>query len=114
MNMDDKKLDQLLQQATKPDLPSGFESRMLERMQQSEGTSDNVIPFPQRKHAGPQTSTKANPWLIGVPLAASLLIGLSLGLLGYGNQWVDSDDLTVADISTGFEEAEQAAEDEPA
>jgi hypothetical protein len=114
MNMDDKQLDQLLQQATKPDLPHGFEARMLERLQQSEATSDNVIPFPQRKTVSPQASTKANPWLIGAPLAASLLIGLSLGVMGYGNQWVDSDELTVAEISTGFEEAEQAAEDEPA
>jgi hypothetical protein len=112
--MNDKQLDQLLQQATKPDLPVGFEARMLQRMQQRAGTSDNVIAFPQRKNAAPQTSIKANPWLISMPLAASLLIGLSLGLMGYGNQWVDSDDLAVADISTGFEEAEQAAEDEPA
>jgi hypothetical protein len=114
MNMDDKRLDQLLQQATKPELPSGFEARMLQRIQQTATTSDNVIPFPQRKYVAPQASAKANPWLISAPLAASLLIGLSLGFMGYGNQWVDSDDLTVADISTGFEEAEQAAEDEPA
>jgi hypothetical protein len=114
MNMDDKKLEQLLQRATKPDLPQGFEERMLQRMQQSAATSGNVIPFPQRKTIAPQASVKANPWLISMPLAASLLIGLSLGFMGYGNQWVDSDDLAVADISTGFEEAEQAAEDEPA
>jgi hypothetical protein len=118
MDMNDKQLDELLQQATKPDLPEGFEARMLQRLQQSaphsNEASNNVIQFPTRKIATPQASAKANPWLIGMPLAASLLIGMSLGLLGYGNQWIENDDLSVADISTGFEEAELSAEEEPA
>jgi hypothetical protein len=123
MDMNDKQLDQLLQQATKPDLPEGFEARMLQRLQQSADAPSNVIPFPGRKPvAAPQASApefplasaKASPWLIGMPLAASLLIGLSLGLMGYGNQFIETDDLTAAEISTGFEEAELAAEEEPA
>jgi hypothetical protein len=117
MIMNDKQLDQLLREATKPELPDGFEARMLQRLQRSAEvaeTPSNVIPFPQRKtSAPPQASAKANPWLIGMPFAASLLIGLSLGLMGYGNQWIESDDLSVAEISTGFEEAELAAEEEP-
>ncbi len=101
----DEALDAILKQASKPVLPQGFEARMLKRLE--EPVVSNVIAFPTRTKP-----VRANPWLIGVPLAASLLIGISLGSLGIGTDFVSTDDQDIASVATGFEEAELAAEEE--
>jgi hypothetical protein len=105
----DEALDAILKQASQPTLPQGFEERMLKRLEQPPVRPEvsNVIAFPMRTKP-----PRANPWLIGVPLAASLLIGISLGSLGFGTSLIGTEDQDIASVATGFEEAELAAEEE--
>jgi hypothetical protein len=62
--MNDDELNFLLNQATKPIAKRDPTANFFEK-------SSNVIAFPQRR--------KTSPWLIGLPLAASLILGVWLG-----------------------------------
>lgn len=72
----DQELDRLLAQASRPELPPGFEDRLLRRMaaQPSPQTMSNVIAFP---------AVRAKPrlvqWLAMVPLASALAGGFYVG-----------------------------------
>ena len=65
--MNDHDLDKVLSAASNPQPAMGYEQRLLGKV-----TANNyVVVFPIRK--------TAPPWLIGLPLAASLALGLWLG-----------------------------------
>jgi hypothetical protein len=100
-------LGRLLAQATRPTLPPGFAERMRDKLDHQ--PTAQVIAFPRKAAVG---GPRANPWLIGAPLAASLLIGISLGALGMGNL-TGTTEISEADeivIGSGLEEAEDAAQ----
>ena len=63
----DTELDHLLQHASKPFPPADFESRLFAKLAKT-APSNNVIAFPKRK--------KPSLWLAGLPLAASLILGV--------------------------------------
>ncbi len=65
--MHDRDLDKLLSTASAPKPSVGFEQRLLAKI----APANNIISFPRRK--------TASPWLIGLPLAASLVLGVWLG-----------------------------------
>lgn len=65
--MQDRDLDKLLSAASTPKPSAGFEQRLLAKI----APANNIIAFPRRK--------TASPWLIGLPLAASLVLGVWLG-----------------------------------
>ena len=65
--MEDHDLDKVLSAASAPKPAAGFEQRLLAKI----APANNVIAFPKRK--------TASPWLIGLPLAASLVLGVWLG-----------------------------------
>ena len=65
--MNEHDLDRLLSAASAPKPAAGFEQRLLEKI----APTNNVIALPKRK--------TASPWLIGLPLAASLVLGVWLG-----------------------------------
>ncbi len=72
--MDDQTLDRILGLATAPDLSSGFENRVMAELDLQKGTSAKIIAFPKRK--------SPSLWLMGVPLAACLVLGVFLGASG--------------------------------
>jgi anti-sigma factor RsiW len=75
-NMSDKELDTLLQQARQPDLPAGFAERLQARL--GAEAPPNVVRFPQRQS---KASVPRVWWLSGLPLAASLVVGLYIGAM---------------------------------
>jgi hypothetical protein len=83
-DMTDEDLDRILTLASKPEPSSGFEARVLARIKPQ--ASAEVIAFPQRK------SPRA--WVLGLPLAACLVIGVWLGASG------DVSDLLPSSSST--------------
>jgi hypothetical protein len=109
--MTDKDLDQLLQQATKPGLPAGFEQRMRAQIAAPDKAADIIQFRPRAVVIAPRKSS----WLVGVPLAASLLLGVVLGAQGTAStMFMDETEtaFTSEDFTTGFEEAEEAAEED--
>ena len=70
--MSDVDLDRLLAMATTPKVDAAFEINLLAKINQ--GPINNVIAFPQR--------SRTKGWLVGLPLAASLALGLWLGASG--------------------------------
>ena len=73
--MTDDTLDNILAFATKPQV-QGFEQRLAARIK-AEPRSSNIIDFPQSKK--PKLG-----WIFGLPLAASLMLGLWLGTTSQG------------------------------
>ena len=72
--MDDKSLDQILGLASQPELSSDFESRLMVILPEQTKPSAQVIAFPRRK--------PPNVWVMGLPLAACLVLGVWLGATG--------------------------------
>lgn len=72
--MDDQSLDQILGLASTPELHSGFESRVMAMLPEQMKPSAQVIAFPRRK--------PPNVWVMGLPLAACLVLGVWLGVSG--------------------------------
>lgn len=68
-HLDDAGLDHFLAHATQPKPKRGFEQRLLARI--ADVQVAKIIAFPVCK--------KTSPWLVGLPLAASLAIGLWMG-----------------------------------
>ena len=73
----DEELDSLLNVATAPDVPVGFEQRLARRLAAESGS--NVVPFPQRAKQAP---IKMWRWQMPAALAASLVLGIWLGTQG--------------------------------
>ena len=84
--MDDQSLDQILGLATEPVLSSGFEERLLAKLAEQVKPMAQVIVFPRRKSPG--------AWLMGLPLAACLVLGVWLGANG------DLSDLLPTSVAT--------------
>ncbi len=111
--MSDAELDMLLAAATRPALPDGALAMLNARIAQESGAA-NVIAL-QRK-APPQRSRLG--WLAGLPLAASLALGLYLGADGAGDTLLPASlaetlvGVSSADPETGIEEAESWAEED--
>ena len=70
VELNDFELDQLLSYASHPVPSVDFESRLFEKLEHVPPLN-NVIAFPRPR--------KSSLWLAGVPLAASLMLGLWLG-----------------------------------
>jgi hypothetical protein len=95
--LNDPELDKLLAQASTPPLPEDFQSRLLAKT-----STSNVIAF-----------KKKTTWVFGLPLAASLVIGVWLGasentsdLLSVAGSEVASTD------ATGFDDIVSIIEDD--
>lgn len=67
----DEGLDRLLALATTPAVNPDFQQRMMAKI---EAKTSNVLAFPQKQ--------RTKSWLVGLPLAASLALGLWLGSSG--------------------------------
>jgi hypothetical protein len=76
-NLTDDELDELLNAATQPPLPRGFADHLQAKLDVP--VANNVIAFPQKK---PQAAPSRRLWLSAIPLAASLAVGLYLGVQG--------------------------------
>ena len=72
--LDDQSLDQILGLASKPDLSSDFEARVMAKLGGQAKVSAEVIAFPRRK--------SPTAWVMAVPLAACLVLGVWLGASG--------------------------------
>jgi hypothetical protein len=79
--LNDRELNQLLKFASQPKPSADFEARLMQKIESDIPTS-NVIAFPQRG--------KTSLWLAGLPLAASLLIGIWLGANGSVSDFLPS------------------------
>jgi hypothetical protein len=105
-DLTDRQLHQLLKFASQPKPNADFEMRLMQRIE-ADVTSANIVAFPQRQHF---------PfWLAGLPLAASLLIGIWFGandtlsgLLPFGNQDMS---LNVAGLFYSGEDIDNLTED---
>ena len=73
-DMDDKTLNRILGLASMPPTAPDFEKNMLKNLSRQMAMTSNVIAFPKRK-------SQSN-WLIGLPLAACLVLGVWLGVNG--------------------------------
>jgi hypothetical protein len=106
----DKALEKLLKRASDPAVPQGAEGRLMSVIRGTEQHS-NVVHF--------QPRTQSRNWLIGLPLAASLLLGIYLGsgdaIDGYlpdSIMGVTVAGATDADVSSGFDDVEEYADGE--
>lgn len=89
--MSDMDLDRLLAVATTPALAEGFEHRMMATIGFS--TANNVFAFPKKQ--------RGRNWLVGLPLAASLALGLWLGASGSTTNLLSSSSTEVAITDDG-------------
>lgn len=68
--LNDHELNQLLKLASHPKPKADIEMRLMQKIA-ADVTASNIIAFPQQR--------KSSLWLAGLPLAASLLLGIWLG-----------------------------------
>jgi len=109
-NQMDTALERLLKRATDPAIPEGAEARLMTAIQAAEQQS-NVVKF--------QSRPKIQRWAVGLPLAASLALGIYLGSGDTFDAYFP-DSITgeaAADLSdsvspTGLDDAESYAEGE--
>ena len=101
-------LEKLLERASDPAVPEGAEARLMAAIHVAERQS-NVVKFRPRQ--------KIHRWAVGLPLVASLALGIYLGSKGtFDTYFPDSiTDGTTADLSdstpsTGLDDAESYAE----
>jgi hypothetical protein len=98
--LNDSELDKLLAQASTPPLPEDFQARLLAKV-----NTGNVITFARDK--------RKTTWLFGLPLAASLVIGVWLGASGNTSDLLSVAGSEVASMdATGFEDIVSIIEDD--
>ncbi len=102
--MSDEELDRLLQLADEPVVPKGASERMMARLAKSQS-----LPAANARVLPPAA------WS-AVPLAASLLVGIYLGMANVGSSYAvlaGAEDTTweETDLGSGLEEAEQTADE---
>jgi hypothetical protein len=118
--MTDQELDQLLAHASAPPLADGARTRLLQRLA-GEGQSAaaaHVISLSEARarRVRPQEQPRLG-WLAGLPLAASLALGIYLGAGGTFDGYLATSayDLiagnTSDDVLTGIEDMESYAEE---
>lgn len=107
-NQMDEALAKLLKRATDPAIPEGAEARLMAAIQALEPQS-NVVTF--------QPRPRLPRWVVGVPLAASLALGIYLGSKGTLDNYMPDSiigetvaDTSESDPSTGLDDAESLAE----
>ena len=107
-NQMDAALDSLLKRATDPAIPEGAEARLMAAIQVA-GQQPNVVKF--------QPRPKFQRWAVGLPLAASLALGIYLGAKGTFDNYMPDSIIgeTLADTSdseptSGLDDAESYAE----
>ena len=86
IKLDDKALDLILARASRPQPAAGFEARLFAQINQQQAAI--LLPFPQ-------TRLRA-PWLMGLPLAASLVLGIWFGASGTVSDYFSAGGDTVA------------------
>ena len=91
--LSDDDLDRLLLDATLPVPPPGFEDRILRAIEQRQ-VSNNVIAFP--------TPGKTLVWLSGIPLAASLILGILIGASDTAANFLPTSATAVAQNFSNF------------
>ncbi len=97
--LSDEELDQVLAKASNPEPSAGFEQRMLSRVTRQQPAA-RALP----------EARQGKLWLIGLPLAASLLVGVWLGnTVMENNYFTISRNAMVSDNSdeasdTGFDD----------
>jgi hypothetical protein len=104
--LQDEELNKVLAMASTPVPQEAFAQRLLSRL---ESPVSNVIAFPAHRK-------KTLPWIIGLPLAASLVLGLWLGNAGIGSTYVSINPALVSENSddesdTGFDDMAAFIED---
>ncbi len=113
-NMNDRELDRLLSSASSPQLPAGFNDRLRQKLNvEMSGERDNVILFPAQSF-----SRKTSPWKMALPLAASMVAALAVGVyMGAATnvQSLITSSSSIASVDdsdlTGFEELDTALQD---
>ena len=78
MKLDDKALDQILAHASRPEPTAGFEARLFAQIDRQQ--TGILVPFPQHRLRA--------PWLMGLPLAASLMLGIWFGASGHVSDYL--------------------------
>jgi anti-sigma factor RsiW len=86
--MDDQALDQILGLATPAALSADFERRLLARLPEPAKPTAQVIAFPRKK--------SPRPWVMTLPLAACLVLGVWLGASGQLPDFVSTASTTTA------------------
>jgi len=86
--LDDQSLNQILGLASKPDLNSDFEARVMAKLGGQAKVSAQVIAFPRRK--------SPSAWMLAVPLAACLVLGVWLGASGDFSDLLPTSSTTAA------------------
>ena len=104
----DAALEKLLKRATDPAIPEGAEARLMAAILAAAPQS-NIVAFPTRP--------KFQRWAVGVPLAASLALGIYFGSRGTLDNYMPGSIVgeTLADTSdpapsSGLDDAESYAE----
>ncbi len=114
--MTDHELDTLLAHASQPPLPLGARERLLARMAAAAADAPvgaNVVPLRRAAPAGSRLG-----WLAGLPVAASLALGIYLGSGGGLDAYLPSvaygalADVSASDTLTGIEDMESFTEDD--
>ncbi|MFT3672659.1 hypothetical protein [Aestuariivirga sp.] len=120
--MSDRELDQLLAHASAPPLPDAARGRLLQRLAEEEAKrpSSNVVSLTEaraRRAAQQAPSSGRLGWLAGLPLAASLALGIYLGAGGTFDGYLTTSayDLIAGNTSdttlTGIEDMESYTEE---
>lgn len=104
--LNDRELDLLLENTSQPKASAALASQVLNAVAGVAG--GNIMAFPQRR--------QSHSWAFGVPLAASLILGIWLGASGStANLWtptVSSVASTENADALGLEDIENLIEDE--
>jgi hypothetical protein len=90
----DDELDWLLSKASDPTPSATLQARIMANA--AVQRQSNIVVFPPRK--------QADAWLIGLPLAASLLVGLWFGASDLSNTYLTTASSTLMSDGTGFED----------
>jgi len=110
--MSDKDLDVLLSHASTPQLPLGAKTRLLAKMEEQRA-SPKIMLRSQR-----ESQKSRLGWLAGLPLAASLALGIYLGSAGPLESILPTaayellTGVNIDDPVTGIEDVENLSEDE--
>jgi hypothetical protein len=106
----DAALEGLLKRASDPAIPEGAEARLMAAVRLAEQQT-NVVKF--------QPRPKIHGWAVGLPLAASLALGIYLGSRDTFEAYFPDSmtgeaaaDLSDSTLSTGLDDAESYAEGE--
>ncbi len=102
----DEALAKLLKRASDPEIPYGAETRLMDAIRATRQHT-TVVQF--------QSRPRSRNWLVGLPLAASLLLGIYLGTRDTFDGYLPDSIIAGAsdsDVSSGFEDVQKYADGE--